>query len=497
MLQRISEIISVKRPFYVLLLMGLLLSCRSEIYFEGAYCIENVNVIDPLEGLKKGVNVVVKGNKIHRIGKVGELKLSPKNIIIEGTDKYLIPGLWDSHVHFYFDQQLALHMPELFLSNGITSVRDTGGAFHYMDSIRQNALMHPKTHPRVKIAGPLIDGNFNVYNGSVLPELSIRTRDVRESIAETEKLVAKGVDFLKAYEMLSPEQFEAIAAIAAREKLRLAGHVPLSMEITHAISLGLNSLEHIKNLELEAVKNSDSMLLARRNMLQNKSLLSGRQLRANIHRAQKQFAVDHIAPDAYQNILDTIKKYDSYQVPTLSIYKVPIYKIFREPFWRKSFELLPKTSRDQWEKNVASSNQEINPQQKKFSDWIQKTTGAMAEAEIPLMAGTDTPLGYLTPGFSLHYELELMVESGLTELQALATATLQPAKYFRMEDSLGLVKKDYIADLILLNENPLEDIARTKDIFAVIKDGNFIDKARLDQLQKEISEGLSVSALDQ
>ena len=121
----------------------------------------------------------------------------------------------------------------------------------------------------------------------------------------------------------------------------------------------------------------------------------------------------------------------------------------------------------------------------------------MAEAEIPLMAGTDTPLGYLTPGFSLHYELELMVESGLTELQALATATLQPAKYFRMEDSLGLVKKDYIADLILLNKNPLEDIARTKDIFAVIKDGNFIDKARLDQIQKEISEGLSVSALDQ
>lgn len=489
MFQRISGIISVKRPFYGLFLMGLLLSCQSEIYFEGAYCIENVNVIDPLEGLKKGVNVVVKGNKIHRIGKVGELKLSPKNIIIEGSDKYLIPGLWDSHVHFYFDQQLALHMPELFLSNGITSVRDTGGAFHYMDSIRQNALMHPKTHPRVKIAGPLIDGDFNVYNGSVLPELSIRTRDVQESIAETEKLVAKGVDFLKAYEMLSPEQFEAIAAIAAREKLRLAGHVPLSMEITHAISLGLNSLEHIKNLELEAVKNSDSMLLARKNMLQNKFLLSGRQLRANIHRAQKQFAVDHIAPDAYQNILDTIKKYDSYQVPTLSIYKVPIYKIFREPFWRKSFKLLPKNTRDQWEKSLLGSNDKINPAQKAFSDWIQKTTGAMAEAEIPLMAGTDTPLGYLTPGFSLHYELELMVESGLTELQALATATLQPAKYFRMEDSLGLVKKDFIADLILLNENPLEDIASTKNIFAVIKDGNFIDKARLDQLQKETSEG--------
>ena len=493
MLNNISRIVFVNYKFYCLLFIGLLFSCGREIYFENAYCIKNVNVVDPLEGLTKKVNLVIKGNKIHLIGKQGEFKLSPNNKVIDGSNKYLIPGLWDSHVHFYFDRQLALYMPELFLSTGITSVRDTGGEFHYLDSIRQNALSNPKTHPRVKIAGPLIDGKFNVYNGSVLPELSIRTRNVSESIVETEKLVAKGVDFLKAYEMLSPEQFEAIAAIAKRENLRLAGHVPLSMEITHAISLGLNSLEHIKNLELEAVRNSDSLLQERRKMLENKLLLSGRELRGNIHQSQKQFAVDHIAADVYQKILDTIKKYGSYQVPTLSIYKVPIYKIFREPFWRKSFELLPESTREQWKKNVKESNDIINPSQKKFSDWIQKTTGAMAKAKIPLMAGTDTPLGYLTPGFSLHYELELMVESGMSELEAITAATLQPAKYFRMQDSLGLIKKDYIADLILLNQNPLEDIANTKDIFAVIKDGNFIDKYSLDQIQKDISKELLIS----
>ena len=286
--------------------------------------------------------------------------------------------------------------------------------------------------------------------------------------------------------MLSPEQFEAIAAIAARENLRLAGHVPLSMKITHATSLGLNSLEHIKNLELEAVKNSDSMLMERRKMLENKSKLSGRLLRGKIHQSQKQFAVDHIAADAYLKILDTLRKYESYQVPTLSIYKVPIYKIFRQPFWRKSFKLLPKSTMEQWEKDVDGSNDIINPAQKKFSDWIQKTTGEMAKSKIPLMAGTDTPLGYLTPGFSLHYELELMVESGLSELEAITAATLQPAKYFRMQDSLGLVKKDYIADLILLNESPLENISNTKDIHAVIKDGNFIDRASLERIQKKI-----------
>ena len=176
-------------------------SCEEKSYFEDAYCIENVNVIDPIEGLMEGMNVVLKGNKIFQIGKQEDLKLSQKNNIKDGSNRYLIPGLWDSHVHFYFDRELALHMPELFLSSGITSVRDTGGAFLYVDSIRKNALNHPKTHPRVKIAGPLIDGNFNVYNGSFLPELSIRTRTISESIEETERLVAQGVDFLKAYEI--------------------------------------------------------------------------------------------------------------------------------------------------------------------------------------------------------------------------------------------------------------------------------------------------------
>jgi len=483
----VPKMVARKWKLHLLLIISLFFSCQDKIFFDNAYCIENVNIVDPLEGLKIGVNIVIKGNKIHRIGSPKQLKLSPKNHIIDGSNKYLIPGLWDSHVHFYFDRQLALKMPDMFLTNGITSVRDTGGEFQYVDSIRQNSLSNPKTYPRVKIAGPLIDGNFNVYNGSVLPELSIRTRDVSESIAETEKLVSMGVDFLKAYEMLSPEQFEAIARIAKRENLRLAGHVPLSMEITHAISLGLNSLEHIKNLELEAVKSSDSMLMERRKMLENKSLISGRELRGNIHRSQKQFAIDHIDADAIQKILDTIKVYSSYQVPTLAIYKVPIYKIFRQSFWRKSFDLLPKSTREQWKKNVFGSDDKINPEQKKFSDWIQKTTGAMAKAKIPIMAGTDTPLGYLTPGFSLHYELELMVESGLTELESITSATLYPAKYFRMEDSLGLVKKDYIADLILLNENPLDNISNTKDIFAVIKDGNFIDKTHLDIIKEQIS----------
>ena len=101
-------------------------------------------------------------------------------------------------------------------------------------------------------------------------------------------------------------------------------------------------------------------------MLKNQAHLPGRELRGNIHQVQKQFAVDHLALEAYHSILDSIKKYEAYQVPTLSIYKVPIYKIFREPFWQKSFKLLPNKTMKEWEKRVAASNDNINPDQKKI-----------------------------------------------------------------------------------------------------------------------------------
>ena len=104
----------------------------------------------------------------------------------------------------------------------------------------------------------------------------------------------------------------------------------------------------------------------------------------------------------------------------------------------------------------------------------------MNKKEITIMAGTDTPLGYLTPGYSLHYELELLVESGLSEIGAIRTATIHPAQYFRMEDSLGQIKKNYIADLVILNQNPLEDIKNTKTIDAIIKNGHYLSKQELD-----------------
>ena len=435
--------------------------------------IQNVNVIDPIDGLKKNVNVEILDNKILYVGNLKKSNSYSKEI--DGTGKYLIPGLWDTHVHFYFDQELAKDMPKLFLKFGVTSVRDTGGDFKFLDSIKKLSKENPKSYPRVKISGPLIDGKFNVYNGDRLPNLSVKTRNIKETKIVVNELVEKGVDFLKAYEMLSPEQFEVVMKIAKKNGLNVTGHIPLSMDIETASNLGLNSLEHIKNLELWATTTKSELLEERRQMLNNKNNLSGLNLRGMIHNAQKNYAINNLDENQTEKIYKVLARNNTWQIPTISIYKVPIYKMFRSKYWIQNLKYLPKKTEKNWKQRITSSNDKINSNQKDFSDWVQKTTKEMHEYGIKFMAGTDTPLGFLIPGFSLHVELELLVESGLSELDAIKTATINPSKYFKMQDYLGLIKKNYIADLVLLNSNPLENIKNTRQISAVIKNGKIFE----------------------
>ena len=271
--------------------------------------------------------------------------------------------------------------------------------------------------------------------------------------------------------MLSPEQFEIIMKIAKKKKINVTGHIPLSMDIETASNLGLNSLEHIKNLELWATKDKNELLKVRRGMMKNTRNLSGLNLRGMIHNTQKNYAINNLDKDATIKIYEALAKNNTWQIPTISIYKVPIYKIFKNDYWIENLKYLPKKTREIWEDRIKFSNKNINPKQKDFSDWVQRTTKEMYDYGIEFMAGTDTPLGFLIPGFSLHTELELLVESGMSELDAIKSATINPSRYFKMENHLGLIKKGYIADLILLNTNPLENIKNTLDISLVIKDG--------------------------
>ena len=476
----------LKKIFPTIVLFQIIACSNEGLFFEDAYVIENVGIIDPIDGLELNMSVVIKENKILDIFKTREIVLSPKNKVHKGTNKFIIPGLWDSHIHFAFEKDLATSMPNLFLYHGITSLRDTGGEFDFVNKFKQEAISNPKTKSRVKIAGPLIDGKFNVYDGSNIyfPKLSIQNIDNNQLERNVRLLIDKKVDFLKAYEMLSPAQFKILSNLAKENNLKLTGHVPLSMSVIEASNLGLNSMEHLRNLELSMTEMSEKLFQERKNLLLNKSSIKGSELRSLIHSKQRMKSINDLDSIKINNVIDALIKNDVWQIPTLILYKNFANKTFKNPDYLQFLNLLPEERKEEWIKKINAIDNVISKDVVEYTVWSKKMVNFMHDRGISFMAGTDTPIGFLIPGLSLHQEIQELYESGLSELEAIQTATINPAKYFNLENSLGRIKSGFIADLIILDKNPLESISNTKSIHAVIKEGNLMNRSYLDSLMK-------------
>ena len=476
----------LKKIFPTIVLFQIIACSNEGLFFEDAYVIENVGIIDPIDGLELNMSLVIKENKILDIFKTREIVLSPKNKVHKGTNKFIIPGLWDSHIHFAFEKDLATSMPNLFLYHGITSLRDTGGEFDFVNKFKQEAISNPKTKSRVKIAGPLIDGKFNVYDGSNIyfPKLSIQNIDNNQLERNVRLLIDKKVDFLKAYEMLSPAQFKILSNLAKENNLKLTGHVPLSMSVIEASNLGLNSMEHLRNLELSMTEMSEKLFQERKNLLLNKSSIKGSELRSLIHSKQRMKSINDLDSIKINNVIDALIKNDVWQIPTLILYKNFANKTFKNPDYLQFLNLLPEERKEEWIKKINAIDNVISTDVVEYTVWSKKMVDFMHDRGISFMAGTDTPIGFLIPGLSLHQEIQELYESGLSELEAIQTATINPAKYFNLENSLGRIKSGFIADLIILDKNPLESISNTKSIHAVIKEGNLMNRSYLDSLMK-------------
>ena len=472
------------KKFHILFIL-IFASCQNNsLFFDESYIIDNINLIDPIEGLIPNQTVVIKGNKIIEIYNSKEINLSQKNNIYSGDEKYLIPGLWDAHIHFAFEKDLASSMPNLFLYYGITSLRDTGGPIEFVNQFKQNALKNPKTKSRVKIAGPLLDGEYNVYDGSDIthPILSIKNIDEFQLKKNIEHLVEKNVDFLKAYEMLSPSQFKILMDLSKKYDLKVTGHVPLSMDVISVSNLGLNSIEHFRNIELSMTNLDQELLKERLTLLENKSSLSGAKLRSLLHNKQRMRSIYSLDSSKIKKVVSTLSKNNTWQVPTLKLYNNIAFKNFKTSEYLSSLDILPEESKKVWKMRINEINLDLSKQMKDFTDWSKSMVKYMHERGITFMAGTDTPIGFLVPGLSLHQEIHQLNEAGLSALEAIQTATINPSKYFNLQDSLGRIKNNYIADLIILDKNPLEDIRNTKSIKAVIKDGKYLDRKYLDSI---------------
>ncbi|QLG45005.1 amidohydrolase family protein [Costertonia aggregata] len=462
------------------------IACQpKEALFEDAICIQNISTIDPIEGLTKKQTIVIKDGKIHKIVDSADLLLSKENTIIDGSGKYLIPGLWDTHVHFAYIEELAPRMFDMFLTHGITSVRDTGGKVDFVKKWKDKALANPTDAPRVMMAGPLLDGQHAVYDGSKpnLPELGIGLKDVASVKEKAKMLLSKKVDLFKAYEMLTSEQLSTICKIASANDIKVTGHIPLSMNAISASNSGMNSMEHMRNLDLSCASNSDELLAERQKLLANESNLSGSELRAYIHGLQQEKAMKNYDDKKATEVLAVFKKNDTWQIPTLTLNTLFSGKYFADAEYQKSYLLLPDSIADYWfTRSNVLKDYPVSEKSQLTTEFNYKMVKKIHEKGIPIMAGTDTPIAYLTPGLSLHEELSSLVKAGVSPLEVLKTATYNPAKYFNMENELGSIKENMWADLVILDANPLENISNTKAIHAVIKQGKLYNPKMLTQM---------------
>lgn len=452
---------------------------------QDALVITNVNVIDVEAGLRQNQTVYVKDGHILDLGPSTDVSPAPSNTIINGTGKYLIPGLWDAHVHFDYAESLAPSMFALFLGYGVTSVRDTGGRLKKVKAWQDAAGRDSTAAPRVKIAGPLLDGAKNVYDGSSprLPPLSVGSGSVGEVLAILDDLDETGVDFFKAYEMLSPDQLVAITKRAREKGLKVTGHIPLSMDAITASNAGMNCMEHLRNLELSCAANADELLERRRIMLALNEDIGGSVLRSRIHAAQRTEAMARQDSTKTAEVLRVLAANNTWQVPTLALNTFRNRMYVSRPDFQESVKYLPDSLSQYWLDGMkALGTQTFSATAKASGTWSMSMIKPLHDAGVEMMAGTDCPIAYLTPGYSLHEELAVLVESGLTPLEALKTATLNPARFFGMEETLGLIEKGYLADLVLLDANPLEDIRNTTKIRAMVRAGRYYSRRELDAL---------------
>ena len=440
---------------------------------EAGIVIENITLIDAKNGTRTNQTVSIENGVIQSIGSA---KLVMDNSqIIDGEGKYLIPGLWDAHVHLTFIPEIdhETHF-KLYLKNGVTSIRDTGAILSKLQPSLNFIEENPNTTPRLFYAGPLIDGADRVYKGMEpgFPNLSIGIDETTNIPEVVDGLLKEGVTFLKSYEMLTRETYLELLKVAGQNGLRVTGHVPLSIDLEEAIEAGLGGMQHVRNMDLACAKDAEILLNDRQVSLENEASIAGSALRTHIHSSQRYYAIDNTDDERCLRIIMKLSEYGVFQTPTLTINTFDSRRFYADPKWRETYQELPEAAEKDWmQGSLNLADIDVTENAKKFDAWSLSLVNKMHQEGVKIIAGTDTPIGYLTPGYSLHKELELLSEAGLSNMDVLRSATITPAEFFGMESKMGTIEVGKLADLVILDKNPLTSISNTQSIHRVIVKG--------------------------
>jgi imidazolonepropionase-like amidohydrolase len=423
--------------------------------------------------LRPDTTVLVRGERIITVGRRDEVGIPHGAAVVELPGKYVIPGLWDMHTHSFGSDRIS---PALYVAAGVTSVREMAGTpliHQWRDRIQSGRLLGP----RWTIASTIIDGNPSLLTepGEDPPGAIVVTNaaEARRAVRQAKRV--EGADFVKVYSRLSPEAYAALADEARRQRIPFAGHCPDLVPITRAIHAGQRSIEHLHTLWLA----TSSRQVQVREALNKLTIIPGdygswfRQLHPI-----EWLAATNYDPGRAADIFARLRRQQIRIAPTLVMHHV-LDKPEDAPVHDARLKYVPAETQQWWQWALehlykASRSPEEMAQQRELFERRLRFVNAMQRAGVPLLAGSDTGTPYSFPGFTLHDELALLVQAGLTPLKALRSATLEPARFLGVQDSLGTVDHGKLADLVVLDANPLADITNTKRIHSLLVRGQLI-----------------------
>lgn len=423
-----------------------------------AIAILGVNVVDLDAGVvRPDQAILVVDDTIAAIGPTATIAVPAGVRRVEGHDRYLIPGLWDMHTHAHRDGRAAWHHPG-YLAYGVTGIRDAGTFADSATAWRERLRTDPLA-PRVWWGSPPLDG--------VPPVLSFGVESATPSaaVAAAREFHRLGYDFLKVYDRLDPASYHALADEARRLGMPLEGHVPLRLSPGEVASAGQRTIEHL-TLVLESCIPGTLEWVAADTGRDAMGLLADGRLAASLDR----YDARHCAA-----LFDTLASDGVWQVPTLvqlrGAFLAPTDSLTRDA----RLQGVPASVREGWV--AAQDDWSAAERQAGWAVYQRQLqlVGEMHRAGVPLLAGTDaSDEPWVIPGASLHDELELFVEAGLSPVEALRTATTAPARY--RGEAGPLLAPGRRADLVLLAADPTRGLAALRQIEAVILRGRVVER---------------------
>jgi imidazolonepropionase-like amidohydrolase len=416
--------------------------------------IRNVTVIDGSGApAMPHMTIILRGDRIAELGPAGKLALPKGARVVDGRGRFAIPGLWDMHVHLWYPQN---QLP-VYVANGITGIRDMGSDYAQTKAWRHAVEAGKAIGPHVVTAGPPVAGKIS--DDQKLPVMvAVTPGDARRVF---DKLDDMEVDFIKVLSDLPHDAFIALAERARKWRMPFAGHVPSSVTAREAIDARMGSMEHLFGVFVAC---------------------SSEEANIRAGKTPGSRVVDTFDEKKARELFKRSALFETRQAPTLTLWERMTYTETESRVRDPRLRYVPRAIRATWpkaeEELKAAASPDLGPARAQL-ELAFRIVKLMQESGVEIMAGTDTGDPYTIPGVTLQRELELLVKAGLTPMQALQSATLIPARYLYWDQSLGTLKKGMVADIVLLDADPLANIRNVARVSGVAMRGRYLAKPQL------------------